>query len=58
MIAAVPYLATLFIVLPRPSGTPAVTSRHMDEGNVVTIVGFIDEAVAIAQGVKKSTGGR
>ena len=29
----------------------------MDEGNVLTIVGFIDEAVTIAQAVKKSTGG-
>ena len=55
--AAVSYLPTHTSVLPPATGTPAVTSRHMDEGNVLTIVGFIDEAVTLAQAVKKSTGG-
>ena len=51
-------LSPLSLFVPPSTGTPAVTSRHMKEDNMLTIVGFIDEAVVIAQDVKKSTGGQ
>ena len=37
-------------------GAPALTTRGMKEADFVAVVGFIDEAVQIAQGVKAKTG--
>ena len=39
------------------TGTPALTTRGMKEADFDAVVGFLDDAVQIAQGAKAKTGG-